>query len=439
MAKNIEKLRQTFYLDSDGVCRWEYVGMGETEMKSGVPVNTVKGMESGINLMFGICHVCGKNPLIYNYVLKYNGTEHREKYSIAGSECIQSLNDVDRMRIMKDKREMEEKHKIANGIVFGTYLRDVFNPAHQEIWKMHWEYYGHVKNLGGSVKYLWEKCISGVPMHEKTFGKELKQALKENGIELPGMREMKKILHIDSVQPEEMPVESGPTYDDFRADDEAIERSERAFETQMNTEFYANGSMDDMERGIDDMNTEYIKPLQTVKMVPEGFSLEDIYGISPITGKKEIVYVRLIDATGNPVVPDKESLIPDWDPVVEIVNAMDWDPSTERYEPVDIIHIHLKKWLSQNNQFGVRKEEQEIDPLIKALRAIAGDDQDHAQADNGVGFSGFDTEFGHSLASKDFLTEKQVPYAKKMVWKYRKQLQEHFPEIWEEVEGDVTQ
>ena len=70
MAKNIEKLRQTFYLDSDGVCRWEYVGMGETEMKSGVPVNTVKGMESGINLMFGICHVCGKNPLIYNYVLK---------------------------------------------------------------------------------------------------------------------------------------------------------------------------------------------------------------------------------------------------------------------------------------------------------------------------------------------------------------------------------
>lgn len=46
--------------------------------------------------------------------------------------------------------------------------------------------------------------------------------------------------------------------------------------------------------------------------------------------------------------------------------------------------------------------------------------------DNGVGFTGFDAEFGTSLAlavmKYGHLTEKQLPWARKMVRKYWKQL-----------------
>ena len=194
-----------------------------------------------------------------------------------------------------------------------------------------------------------------------------------------------------------------------------------------------------MTRGIDDMNTEYLKSLPPM-VVPEGTTLLDYYGISPITGKREILDMDIVDAkTGEIIIPDNESYMDGWDPIIEVVTATDWNPELERYEPADIMHIHLKKWLAQQNRPVTSKTSKqetvkEIDPLIRALRAIAGDDSDRASTRNDVGFSGFDTEFGHSLASRDFLTERQVPHAKRLVWKYRKQLQEHFPDIWKEVE-----
>ena len=388
MTKDIGKLRQNFYLDSDGECRWKYVELVEVSF-AGIRAYTAQYGHSGLNL--GVCHVCGKNPLIYNYVLKYDGKElkntNKDGYAIAGSECIESLSRVDMLRIEKDTREARERHQKDNAIAFGTYLRDVFNPQHQEIWQMTWKYFGNVKNLGGSVKYLWEKCLSGVPVHEKTFGKELKSALKEKSLELPDLREIKKIIGWN-----EPHVENGPTHED-------------------------------------------------VMDVPEGMALQDFYGISPITGKREVLHTELVDIkTGETIIPDTESYLDDWDPVIEVVTATDWNPDLERYEPVDIMHIHLKKWLSQNRPVKPKQETmKEVDPLIRALRAIAGDDSDRASARNDVGFSGFDTEFGHSLASRDFLTERQVPRAKRLVWKYRKQLQEHFPDIWKEVEEEVKQ
>ena len=179
-----------------------------------------------------------------------------------------------------------------------------------------------------------------------------------------------------------------------------------------------------------------------VLLPPDGMQLRDFYGISPITGKREVLHMELVDVeTGKIVPPDYESYADDWDPVIEEVSAVDYNPDTERYEPTDVIHIHLKKWLAQNRPNRPMKEEpvKKIDPLVSALRAIAGVDKDHASSDNDIGFSAYDTEFGHSLASRDTLSEKQIPYAKKMVWKYRKQLQEHFPEIWKDVEEEVKQ
>ena len=442
MAKGIEKLRQNFYLDSDGECRWKYVELVEVSF-AGVRAYTSQYGHSGLNL--GVCHVCGKNPLIYNYILKYDGKElkntNKDGYAIAGSECIESLSRVDMLRIEKDTREAKERHEKDNGMAFGTYLRDVFNPQHQEIWQMTWKYFDNVKNLGGSVKYFWEKCLSGVPLHEKTFGKELKQALKEKGLELPDMREIKKIINWNKQKEiKETLAENGPTREDYRSDEESIARAERAYETSADTTFYANGSMTDLERGIDDMNTEYAKSIQL--MVPEGMELRDFYGISPITKKREPLYTELVDVkTGKTIIPDSESYLDGWDPVIEVITATDWNPDLERYEPADIMHIHLKKWFAQQNRPMQKKQEtiKEIDPLLRALRAIAGDDNDHASTRNDVGFSGFDTGFAHSLASRDFLTERQVPYAKKLVWKYRKQLQEHFPEVWKEVEDRVKE
>jgi len=177
-------------------------------------------------------------------------------------------------------------------------------------------------------------------------------------------------------------------------------------------------------------------------MVPDGMKLEDLYGISPITGKREPLFTILVDTkTGKEITPDREEVMNGWDPVIEVINAVDWDPLSETYEPADVMHIRLQKWIVQ------RKTEKkisqpinkEIQPILKALRAIAGDDQDFAQSENSIGFSGFDTEFGHSLASRDFLTEKQIPFARKLVYKYRKQLQHNYPAIWDEVKGELEQ
>ena len=441
----IAEERQTFYLDADGSCNWTYMGVVDwEEIDSPITDYVPEGESKRLNsIVLGECDVCGHIPLRYNYILKYVGTEKigqianfksaTSPYAIVGSECIESLSHVDMLKIQRDMKKLEEKKNKNNALALGTYMRDVFNPAHQEIWKMQWEYFGHIKNLGGSVKYLWTKCLEGQPIQEKTFGKELKQALKKAGVELPNMREIKKILNWNPREAKETPVEEdGPTYEDFRGDDEAIGYAERAYEREADRRagndagFYLGDSPEPVE--------------EPIQMVPAGMKLEDFYGISPITGEKEVLHVRLVDEkTGKEVIPDRESYMKGWDPVIEEIEAVDWNPSTERYEPAGIRHIHLSKWIAQNRpQEAHNNTVNELNPLIKALRAIAGDDQDHAQADNGIGFSGFDTEFGHSLASKDFLTEKQIPYAKKMVWKYRKQLKEHFPEIWENVEEEVT-
>ena len=65
-----------------------------------------------------------------------------------------------------------------------------------------------------------------------------------------------------------------------------------------------------------------------------------------------------------------------------------------------------------------------------AMRQLAGMDQDHAAEQNGIGFSGTDTGFGHKLAEADHLSPKQAAYAVKLAIKYRKQVGDLFPEFY---------
>jgi len=64
-----------------------------------------------------------------------------------------------------------------------------------------------------------------------------------------------------------------------------------------------------------------------------------------------------------------------------------------------------------------------IAAIIRALRYLAGNDQDHAMTQNGIGFNKFDGRFGHTLATQSYpLTQRQAAAALKMLTKYRGQL-----------------
>lgn len=77
------------------------------------------------------------------------------------------------------------------------------------------------------------------------------------------------------------------------------------------------------------------------------------------------------------------------------------------------------------------KVEAEVEPvsdeekseLLTKLRIIAGYDADRAATKNDIGFNRFDGRLGHSLAEQNFLTDKQAMLARKLVNKYRRQLE----------------
>ncbi len=402
--KNILSDRIAFYLDGDGNSHWEYVGMIDdsdgTEFFEDKP--------SDLDVELGTCRVCGKTPIRYNFILKntFLNPEEGWKYVSVGSECIQFLGQEDMLRIKRDQKILKEKHDRENAKVFSSYIRNHFLPEHPEVWKMEWEYFDCKKNIGGSLKFIAEKCLTGEPMHEKAFGKELRKALKQNGIELPNLREMKEII-------------TTPSYEDFRADDQAI-ATESAYER-----FYEqrSGILNEPSLFIGEVNSDPVE-----KMVPEGYDLVEYYGISPITGKREVLYETLKNLkTGEEEYPE---VIPEWDPVIEVVNAVDWDRETESYQPIDVVHVHLQKFVHQHRK---EKKENTYDPILKALQILAGNDPDFAGVRNNIGFNGRDTEFGHSLASQEHLSPKQREYGKKILRKYHRQIPK---DLWEEIYGE---
>lgn len=62
------------------------------------------------------------------------------------------------------------------------------------------------------------------------------------------------------------------------------------------------------------------------------------------------------------------------------------------------------------------------DPLLIALRILAGNDPDFAQQRNNIGFNGSDANMGHSLANFPYLSEKQKYRARKILKKYHRQI-----------------
>ena len=389
--KNILSDRIAFYLDANGNSHWKYVGMIDTD-----GTEFFENKPSDLRVELGTCRVCGKNPIRYNFILEntLSNPEPDWKYASVGSECIQFLGQEDMLRIKRDQKILKEKHDSNNAKYFSSYIRNHFLPEHPEVWKMEWEYFGHKKNIGGSLKFIAEKCQKGEPMHEKAFGKELRKALKLKGLELPNLREMKEIVNT-------------PSYEDFKADDEAIARSESAYES-----FYEqrSGILNDPSLFIGEVNSEP-KDTEEFKMVPDGYELVPYWGVSPITGKREVVFETLKDLkTGEEEFPN---VIPEWDPVIEVVSHN------------DVMYIHLQKFIKQHN---IKR-----DPVLKALQILAGNDPDFAGVRNNIGFNGRDTEFGHSLASQAHLSPKQREYGKKLLRKYHRQIPK---DLWDEIYGD---
>jgi hypothetical protein len=389
--KNILGDRIAFYLDANGKCHWEYVGM----IDSSEGTEFFKKKPSDLVVKLDTCRVCGKHPIRYNFILKNTLTnpELGWKYVSVGSECIQFLDKEDMLRIKRDQKILREKHDKENAKVFGSYIRNHFMPSHPEVWNMEWEYFGHKKNVGGSLMFLSEKCRAGVPMHEKIYGQLLKEVLEKNGIELPNIRKMKEIITI-------------PSYEDFKADDQAIARAENGYER-----FYESrsGIMNDSGFGLSLSDLEPKNENKEIKMVPEGYELIDYYGISPFTGKREILYMTLRNI--KTLEEEFPTVVSEWDPIIEVVDKG------------NIIHMHLQKFIKSKKQ----------DPILKALQILAGNDPDFAGVRNNIGFNGRDTEFGHSLASQSHLSPKQKEYGKKLLRKYHRQIPK---DLWDEIFGD---
>ena len=82
--------------------------------------------------------------------------------------------------------------------------------------------------------------------------------------------------------------------------------------------------------------------------------------------------------------------------------------------------------------FGMGEEtkEENQDPVLKALKILAGNDPDYAGERNGIGFNGTDTNFGHSLASQNHLSDRQRDVAKRMLIKYHRQLPD---DLWQKI------
>lgn len=391
MNRNIMSDRIAFYLDADGNSHWKYVGMiDESE-----GTEFFEDRPSDLNVELRTCKVCGKNPIRYNFILQNTVPNPEEgwKYVSVGSECIQFLGREDMLRIKRDQKILKEKHDSENAKVFSSYIRNYFLPEHPEVWNMEWEYFDHKKNIGGSLKFISEKCMTGEPMHEKTFGKELRKVLKQNGLELPNLREMKEIITI-------------PSYEDFKADDQAIARAENGYE-----KFYESrsGVMNDSGFGLSLSDSEPKNENKEIKMVPEGYELVDYYGISPFTGKREILYMTLRNI--KTLEEEFPTVVSEWDPIIEVVDKG------------NIIHMHLQKFIKSKKQ----------DPILKALQILAGNDPDFAGVRNNIGFNGRDTEFGHSLASQSHLSPKQKEYGKKLLRKYHRQIPK---DLWDEIFGD---
>ena len=77
---------------------------------------------------------------------------------------------------------------------------------------------------------------------------------------------------------------------------------------------------------------------------------------------------------------------------------------------------------SKPEELKIYIEDKKAQPVLEALQILANNDNDYARENNGVGFNGRDTTFGHILANLTKLTEKQYVIARKILIKYHRQI-----------------
>ena len=97
----------------------------------------------------------------------------------------------------------------------------------------------------------------------------------------------------------------------------------------------------------------------------------------------------------------------------------------EKPEPKDIYKIKMRPE-------DATEVEIKVQPLLSSLKLLTGMDPDFAREQNESGFNKVDGSFGHALAAKTWLTEKQARAAYKMMRKYKRQIPE---ELYQEIYG----
>lgn len=108
-----------------------------------------------------------------------------------------------------------------------------------------------------------------------------------------------------------------------------------------------------------------------------------------------------------------------------IDKALDMEYDISSIEP-DIFmddDINVLNFVEENTNSDHVFTENEKDELLMKIKQLASYDGDGAREKNFMGFNKFDSGLGHSLASQNTLSDKQAYIAKKLVKKYRRQLE----------------
>ena len=95
-------------------------------------------------------------------------------------------------------------------------------------------------------------------------------------------------------------------------------------------------------------------------------------------------------------------------------------PKVEIEPLVEVKNVESKPEKVVRSKFSKKK----LAALHRMLRFLAGRDMDYALHQNGIGYNGRDSGFGHSLAEREAtLTDKQAAAAIRMLRKYKRQLE----------------
>jgi len=187
----ILKRRTDFYLDSDNVCRWKYVGVEYLPPES--PIRK-RG-----KVILGVCEVCGKTPIYNNFILKYMGNE---KYPTGtevpvGSECIHFLDEEDMLKFERDKKKLRDNKAAIRLFITSLYLEKILEDNKKLLADRYWTYGGKTFKLTDSIRYVINKFSVGKTIYSynaHSLLPALKAELATYGIIIPDYREIKKIF-----------------------------------------------------------------------------------------------------------------------------------------------------------------------------------------------------------------------------------------------------